>query len=153
MPYIRLGTDSTVANSTALAQLGATASAAINTDWLAELSLYVTLPAGHGGLKFNLRMPAGSFGALFEPFRAAADGMLMPAVGIPWAGIAVNVGTTPQDALMWDPPGAWSGVIHGQWGVRLGATAGSGIIEVARVRTGSAAPVIKTGSMLTLRAP
>ncbi len=155
MPYIRVASNINVADSLALSQLGATANGTANSEWFAELSLAVSLPVGHGGLKFNLRLPTGSFAELSEGFTAQHSEHIASVMGIPWAGVNVNLGAVGAaiDYLMWDPPGAWVGIIRGQWSVKLGGSAGPGAIDVARVRTGGPATVIKTGSILSLRSP
>lgn len=155
MPYIRQASDASVANATALAQLGATTNGTASSEWFAELSLMVSLPVGHGGLRFNLRLPTASFAEISEGFSAQSADRTGPIIGIPWLGIPANFGAVgaATNYLLWDPPGAWTGVIRGQWSVKLGANAGPGAIDVARHRTGGNAPVIKAGSILSLRTP
>lgn len=154
MPYLRVSADTNVNNVVALYQLGLTANGAAASEWLAELALIVSLPADHGGIVFNLRLPADAFGEVSGGFRATADDSRSPAQSVPWAGIGVNKGAIGAaiSYLMFDPPGPWTGVIEGRWTVKLGAI-GAGAFDVARVRTGAATPVIKTGSILSLRAP
>ncbi len=154
MPYLRVSADTNVNNVIALYQLGITANGAAASEWFAELALMVALPDGHGGIKFNLRLPSDAFGEVSGGFVAQSAEGLSPGLSVPWAGIGVNKGAIGAaiNYLMFDPPGAWSGVIEGRWSVKLGAI-GAGSFDVARVRSGGAAPVIKTGSILSLRAP
>lgn len=156
MPYVRKASSTARTSSLVLAADGlTTASIPINSDWIGEISLRVSMVEGHGGIRFNLRLPAAAVAWVLCPFQwSRGDSNAAPILSLHEAGIGVNIGASAQDYFSYDNGGgACSGIIYGQIGLRNGANAGAATLEWANVRAGTGAVTLEANSFLIARQP
>jgi hypothetical protein len=124
-------------------------------SFLVRLSLRVLLPAGHGGIRWNLRLPTGSVGVIGHPWLwFPLDGYRQPPEGMGEQGIGINVGASAAAYFHLDPPAGTSGVLFSEIGIRLPAGGGTVALEWCQHRSvAGVATTMDIGSYFTAGAP